>query len=72
MVFAQPRERVFKTFWRGYPVILARVKRFKYYSFINNLRSLQVRADRKSPHNPLSPTSSLIKPPILTQIELAY
>jgi len=34
-------KRVFKTFWRGYPVILARVKRFKYYSFINNLRSLQ-------------------------------
>lgn len=34
-------KRVFKTFWRGIPVILARVKRFKYYSFINNLRSLQ-------------------------------
>jgi len=34
-------KRVFKTFWRGVPVILARVKRFKYYSFINNLRSLQ-------------------------------
>jgi len=34
-------KRVFKTTWRGIPVILARVKRFKYYSFINNLRSLQ-------------------------------
>jgi len=34
-------KRVFKTTWRGVPVILARVKRFKYYSFINNLRSLQ-------------------------------
>jgi glycoprotein-mannosyl O6-kinase len=34
-------KRVFKTTWRGIPVILARVKRFKYYSFINNLKSLQ-------------------------------
>jgi glycoprotein-mannosyl O6-kinase len=34
-------KRVFKTTWRGIPVILARVKRFKYFSFINNLRSLQ-------------------------------
>ena len=34
-------KRIFKTSWNGIPVVLARVKRFKYYSFIRNLRSLQ-------------------------------
>lgn len=34
-------KRVFKTNWNGTPLILARVKRFKYTSFIANLKSLQ-------------------------------